>query len=231
MLVPVHHSPPRSQGEPLVLLAVDLLLASVRQIKKHGRRATPLEGQPPDVQRELRFLQGGSVYHELAGLETEALRDFTPADLVDHLLDQPAAFPTPSKGPDMPAMTKEPEAPEAPATDTPTTRTCKGCGQEKPLEQFFPNVKARDGRLSTCSACMAEKRRQGQRRPAGQPAPTSKPKAAPKTETLPAQSAPARVALVPPADLMGRIEQLVEEEVDRYRQQLWAQIRAEDGHA
>lgn len=38
-------------------------------------------------------------------------------------------------------------------------KTCTKCGVEKPLEGFYKEKKAKDGRTSQCSVCLAEKSR------------------------------------------------------------------------
>jgi hypothetical protein len=39
------------------------------------------------------------------------------------------------------------------------TRTCKGCGIEKPLSEFYPHKQSRDGRVRKCKSCYVEQRR------------------------------------------------------------------------
>lgn len=36
---------------------------------------------------------------------------------------------------------------------TPTTKVCKTCGRELPIEQFAMNVKSKDGHLHVCKEC------------------------------------------------------------------------------
>ena len=66
-------------------------------------------------------------------------------------------------------------------TETPTTKVCKRCGRELPLEAFGKTVRSKDGYQSNCRECQAELVRQGweKRRAEGKahPAPMQKKKA------------------------------------------------------
>lgn len=68
-------------------------------------------------------------------------------------------------------------------TETPTTKVCKRCGRELPLEAFGKTVRSKDGYQSNCRECQAELVRQGweKRRAEGKahPAPMRKKKPAP----------------------------------------------------
>ena len=68
-------------------------------------------------------------------------------------------------------------------TETPTTKVCKRCGRELPLEAFGKTVRSKDGYQSNCRECQAELVRQGweKRRAEGKahPAPMRKKKAIP----------------------------------------------------
>jgi hypothetical protein len=39
-------------------------------------------------------------------------------------------------------------------------KTCRRCGEEKPLEDFYADSRNRDGRQSTCRLCVSEKKRE-----------------------------------------------------------------------
>jgi hypothetical protein len=40
-------------------------------------------------------------------------------------------------------------------------KTCKGCGEDLPLDSFYVNVGMRDGRLSWCKPCVVSRYRAG----------------------------------------------------------------------
>ncbi len=42
------------------------------------------------------------------------------------------------------------------STDTPTTKTCKKCGIEKPIDDFCKYSASKDGRDSVCRPCVAK---------------------------------------------------------------------------
>jgi hypothetical protein len=50
-------------------------------------------------------------------------------------------------------------------TTTAGSKRCLRCGQTLPLEQFYRNVRAPDGRTRWCAACCAEAVRRARRRP------------------------------------------------------------------
>ena len=44
-------------------------------------------------------------------------------------------------------------------------KTCTGCGETKPLDEYYKNKKSRGGRLTQCKACVKVKKAEYQARP------------------------------------------------------------------
>ena len=88
--------------------------------------------------------------------------------------------------------------------ETPTTKVCKRCGRELPLEAFGKTVRSKDGHQSNCRECQAELVRQGweKRRAEGKAHPAPMRKKAPKETTVAANPAPAEL---PDHDLVNEL--------------------------
>ena len=87
---------------------------------------------------------------------------------------------------------------------TPTTKVCKRCGRELPLEAFGKTVRSKDGYQSNCRECQAELVRQGweKRRAEGKAHPAPMRKKAPKETTVAANPA---LAELPDHDLVQEL--------------------------
>lgn len=87
---------------------------------------------------------------------------------------------------------------------TPTTKVCKRCGRELPLEAFGKTVRSKDGYQSNCRECQAELVRQGweKRRAEGKAHPAPMRKKAPKETPVAANPA---LAELPDHDLVNEL--------------------------
>ena len=89
-------------------------------------------------------------------------------------------------------------------TETPTTKVCKRCGRELPLEAFGKTVRSKDGYQVNCRECQAELVRQGweKRRAEGKAHPAPMRKKAPKETNVAANPA---LAELPDHDLVNEL--------------------------
>lgn len=96
--------------------------------------------------------------------------------------------------------TETPKPEDTMEQTTPTTKVCKRCGRELPLEAFGKTVRSKDGYQSNCRECQAELVRQGwdKRRAEGKAHPAPMRKKAPKETPVAANPA---VSELPDHDL------------------------------